>query len=122
MATKTPSKTTTTKTTTTKTPSKSATKAPVAARRALPRTTLTSAVQIPTDFTINEVPFQPGVAPPAPADIAPALGPLKAFTGTFIGRGFTTIFRPQNSATPTDLPTPQPNSDNVLELNLTIES
>jgi hypothetical protein len=116
MATKTPSKT----------PTKTAAKAPakprVPARRALPRTKLTSAVQIPTDFTINEVPFQPGVAPPAPADIAPALGPLKAFTGTFLGRGFNTIFRPQNSATPTDLPTPQPDSDNILELNLTIES
>ena len=91
-------------------------------RRRLPRTKLTSAVQIPTDFTINEVPFQPGVAPPAPADIAPALGPLRAFTGTFTGRGFNTIFRPQNSATPTDLPTPQPDSDNILELNLTIET
>ena len=124
MPTKTP--TTTPKKTPTKTPTKSATKtateAPVAPRRRMPRTKLTSAVQIPTDFTINEVPSQPGVAPPAPADIAPALGPLKAFTGTFIGRGFNTIFRPQNSATPTDLPTPQPASDNILELNLTIES
>jgi hypothetical protein len=82
------------------------------------RTKLTSAVQIPSDFVINEVPFQPSVAPPAPADIAPALGPLKAFTG----RGFNTIFRSQSSATPTELPTPQPDSDNILELNLTIES
>jgi hypothetical protein len=128
MATKTPTKTpakTATKTTA-KTPAKTATKTTaktrVPARRALPHTKLTSAVQIPTDFTINEVPVQPGVAPPAPADIAPALGPLKAFTGTFIGRGFNTIFRPQNSATPTQLPTPQPDSDNILELNLTVES
>jgi hypothetical protein len=69
----------------TKTAAKTATEAPVAPRRRMPRTKLISAVQTPTDFTINEVPFQPGVAPPAPADIAPALGPLKAFTGTFIG-------------------------------------
>jgi hypothetical protein len=74
---------------------------PVAPRRRMPRTKLISAVQIPSDFVINEVPFQPGVAPPAPADIASALGPLKAFTGTFIGRGFNTIFRPQSSATVT---------------------
>lgn len=120
MPTKTPTKTS--PKTPTKTAAKTATEAPVAPRRRMPRTKLTSAVQIPTDFIINEVPFQPGVAPPAPADIAPALGPLKAFTGTFIGRGFNTIFRPQNSATPTDLPTPQPDSDNILELNLTIES
>jgi hypothetical protein len=106
----------------TETPTKAPAKTRIPARSRLPRTTLTSAVQIPTDFVINEVPVQPGVAPPAPADIAPALGPLKAFTGTFIGRGFNTIFRPQNSATPTQLPTPQPNSDNILELNLTIES
>lgn len=88
----------------------------------MPKTKLTAAVQIPADFVINQVPEQPGVAPPAPVDIAPALGPLTAFTGTFIGRGFNSIFRPQNSATPTQLPTPQPNSDNILELNLTIES
>jgi hypothetical protein len=116
MPTKTPT------TTPKKTPKTTAAESPIASRRRMPHTKLTSAVQIPTNFVINEVPFQPGVAPPAPADIAPALGPLKAFTGTFTGRGFNTIFRPQNSATPTDLPTPQPDSDNILELNLTIES
>jgi hypothetical protein len=79
-------------------------------------------VEIPTGFVINEVPSQPGVAPPPAADIAPPLGPLTAFSGTFIGRGFNSIFRPQNSATPTQLPTPQPDSDNILELNLTIET
>jgi hypothetical protein len=97
-------------------------KAPVTPPRPLPSTTLTAALQIPTGFVINEVPVQPGVAPPAPADIAPGLGPLKAFTGEFIGNGFNMIFRPQNSATPTKLPVPQPGSDNILELNLTIES
>ena len=38
------------------------------------------------------------------------------------GNGFNTIFRPDNTATPTALPTPVPSSDNVLELNLTSES
>jgi hypothetical protein len=90
--------------------------------RRIPKTHLTSALSVPRNFTINEVPFQPTVAPPDVADNAPALGPLAAFQGEFIGRGFNTIFRPQNSATPTELPVPQPNSDNILELNLTIES
>lgn len=120
MATKTPTKTS--GKSPTKMSAKAATQVPVAARRKLPRTKLTAAVQIPAGFVINEVPVEPGVAPPAPADIAPDLGPLKAFTGTFTGRGFNTIFRPQNPATPTQLPKPQPGSDNILELNLTIES
>jgi hypothetical protein len=51
----------------------------------------------------------------------PDLGPLVNFTGTFRGHGFNQIFRPQNPATPTDLPTAVPASDNVLELNLTEE-
>jgi hypothetical protein len=51
----------------------------------------------------------------------PDLGPLKNFTGTFRGHGFNQIFRPQNPASPADLPTPVPDSDNVLELNLTEE-
>lgn len=51
----------------------------------------------------------------------PSLGPLAAFTGTFQGSGFNTIFRP-NTGTPTPLPTPVTGSDNVLELNLTLET
>jgi hypothetical protein len=90
--------------------------------KSLPTTHLTPAVRIPRNFTINEVPFNPDVAVPSVADNAPDLGPLAAFKGTFTGRGFNTIFRPQNSATPTLLPTPRPDSDNILELNLTIES
>jgi hypothetical protein len=88
----------------------------------LPSTHLTPAVRIPRNFTINEVPFNPYVAVPSVADNAPDLGPLAAFKGTLTGRGFNTIFRPQNSATPTLLSTPRPDSDNILELNLTIES
>jgi LysM repeat protein len=89
---------------------------------AIPKTHLKTAAQIPDHFTINQVPFQPGVAPPDATEQAPSLGPLAAFKKTFLGRGFNTIFRPQNSSTPTELPTPQPDSDNILELNLTIES
>jgi hypothetical protein len=50
-----------------------------------------------------------------------SLGPLADFTGTFTGNGFNTIFRPDNKATPTQLPIPV-TSDNVLELNLTAET
>jgi LysM repeat protein len=89
---------------------------------AIPETHLKTATQIPDHFTINEVPVQPGAAPLAATEPPPPLGPLAAFTKTFIGRGFNTIFRPQNSNTPTELPVPQPDSDNILELNLTIES
>jgi hypothetical protein len=54
--------------------------------------------------------------------LAPSLGPLAAFTGTFAGHGFNTIFRP-NLGSPTPLPVPPvgPN-DNLLELNLTSET
>jgi hypothetical protein len=56
---------------------------------------------------------------------APSLGPLAAFTGTFMGSGLNTIFRP-NLGSPTPLPvTPAqgpPFNDNILELNLTHET
>lgn len=48
-----------------------------------------------------------------------SLGALSAFTGTFVGSGFNTIFRPQSSATPSG---PVLSGDNVLELNLTEET
>jgi len=72
------------------------------------------------DFRFAEVrPNHSVVAPPLPT--AP-LGPLAAFVGDWAGQGFNTIFRPNNSATPTPLPFPVPGSDNILELNLTSES
>ena len=81
---------------------------------------------LPSGFTFGEVPSGtpvPGgaaVAPgPAPAP-APSLGPLTAFTGTFTGNGFNTIFRP-DSGSPTVLPVPA-TDDNLLELNLTQET
>ena len=52
----------------------------------------------------------------------PSLGPLAAFTGAFRGSGFNLIFRPDSAKTPTPLPIPVTGSDNVLELNLTLET
>ena len=54
----------------------------------------------------------------------PPLGPLAAFVGTFTGRGFNTIFRPNSTVSPTQLPNMPPEGppDNVLELNLTSET
>lgn len=59
------------------------------------------------------------VVPPPPTP-AP-LGPLAAFVGDWAGQGFNTIFRPDNTVTPTPLPIPV-TSDNILELNLTSET
>ncbi len=63
-----------------------------------------------------------------------SLGPLTAFTGTWTGNGFNTIFRPNNSRlSPTPLPNKAPevvepnpppfnDPDNILQLNLTLET
>ncbi len=61
-------------------------------------------------------------APTTATSPTPSLGPLTAFTGTFRGNGFNTIFRPDSPKTPTKLPVPVSGSDNVLELNLTEET
>jgi hypothetical protein len=73
---------------------------------------------------VPESPERPGEHPLIEKEVLlpPPLGPLENFTGTFIGKGFNTIFRPQNPATHAKLPTPVPDSDNVLELNLTEET
>jgi hypothetical protein len=84
-------------------------------------TNLEKAFSVPSGFRIREVSNRTerraAVTPAAP------LGPLAAFTGTFRGSGFNTIFRPDSANTPTGLPisVPEPN-DNVLELNLTQET
>ncbi|MBV8102684.1 MAG: hypothetical protein JOZ31_26385 [Verrucomicrobia bacterium] len=97
----------------------------------------TAKISLPEDFLFGEVPTKPealaepraGVAPAVPVKpiVPPSLGPLAAFVGTWTGTGFNTIFRPDNSKTPTNLPTPvpagpPPGTDNVLELNLTSET
>jgi hypothetical protein len=72
---------------------------------------------MPGNFEFGEVPSTEGSSRPAPAPPhAPSLGPLSAFTGTFHGHGFNTIFRP-DIGSPTKLPHPV-ESDNLLELNL----
>lgn len=80
---------------------------------------LDTALSMPAGFRFSEVPSHTVASPLA---LAPSLGPLAAFTGTFRGHGFNTIFRPQNAKTPTTLPELVPASDNILELNLTEET
>jgi hypothetical protein len=80
---------------------------------------LTSALELPSDFEFDEVDAKKALTPPA----TPALGPLAHFKGTFTGNGFNTIFRPDNTVTPTSFPvSPTGPNDNVLELNLTQET
>ena len=79
---------------------------------------LEPAFSLPSGFTFGEAPSDPTVTPVAGA--APSLGPLTAFTGTFTGSGFNTIFRP-DLGSPTKLPKPE-TDDNLLELNLTQET
>jgi hypothetical protein len=79
---------------------------------------LQNALSIPAGFRFDEVSSlaEPKAAPTP----APSLGPLAAFSGTFRGKGFNTIFRP-DTGTPTKLPVPA-TDDNLLELNLTEET
>jgi hypothetical protein len=78
---------------------------------------LTPALFLPGDFEFGEVPSTEGSTPAA----VPSLGPLSAFTGTFHGHGFNTIFRP-DLGSPTKLPVSPGPSDNLLELNLTSQT
>ena len=81
---------------------------------------LETALSIPSGFQFGEVSSLTTVQ--AGSAKVPGLGPLAAFTGTFQGNGFNSIFRPDSSQTPTKLPVPVSGSDNVLELNLTQET
>ncbi|HEX5191708.1 MAG TPA: heme-binding protein [Solirubrobacteraceae bacterium] len=95
---------------------------PVAPPEALPNelpAPLTGALELPSNFEFDEVDAKKAFAQPA----TPKLGPLAHFTGTFAGNGFNTIFRPDNTVTPTPFPvSPVGPNDNVLELNLTNET
>jgi hypothetical protein len=82
---------------------------------------LAPAVSLPNDFEFDEVRPAPRLPGP-PTPVVPPLGPLAAFKGDWEGKGFNTIFRPDNPETPTKFPIDVPPSDNVLELNLTLES
>lgn len=81
---------------------------------------LQPALSLPAGFRFGEVSSFTG--PRALVSATPPLGPLAAFTGTFRGSGFNLIFRPDSTKTPTALPKPITGSDNVLELNLTLET
>ena len=83
-------------------------------------THLEPALSESSGFSFGEVPSLTTPTTAAPA--APSLGPLAAFTGAFTGNGFNLIFRPDSAKTPTPLPKPVTGSDNVLELNLTLET
>ena len=79
---------------------------------------LQNALSMPAAFRFDEVSSL--AEPKAAATPAPSLGPLAKFSGTFRGKGFNTIFRP-DTGTPTTLPVPA-TGDNLLELNLTEET
>ncbi|HEY2309307.1 MAG TPA: heme-binding protein [Streptosporangiaceae bacterium] len=80
--------------------------------------TLEPVFSLPSGFRFGEVPSDTTLTDAAGP--VPSLGPLTAFTGTFHGNGFNTIFRP-DTGSPTVLPRPA-TDDNLLELNLTQET
>jgi hypothetical protein len=79
---------------------------------------LETALVQPSGFRFGEV--SSGTEFTDRVSAVPSLGPLSAFTGTFHGSGFNTIFRP-DTGSPTKLPIPA-TGDNLLELNLTQET
>ena len=82
-------------------------------------TELKQVFSMPAGFRIGEAPSGSTPGQPLQAAAAPPLGPLAAFTGTWTGVGFNTIFRPQHQTFPLPIPAP---GDNLLELNLTEET
>ena len=97
-------------------------------------TITTGSISLPGDFHFGQIDSMPtdrlkeGLKPAlalAEAPPPPTLGPLAAFSHSWTGNGLNTIFRPENSKTPTPRPVTPPAADpadNVLELNLTLES
>jgi hypothetical protein len=84
-------------------------------------TTQKATIALSEGFEFNEV--KPNLTGLIAASPNPPLGAIAPFAGvSFSGTGFNNIFRPQNAGSPTPLPTPQPGSDNILELNLTTET
>jgi hypothetical protein len=80
----------------------------------------TATIALPSDFEFGEV--LAAARTSGFISAPPSLGPLSHFVGNWTGSGFNTIFRPNNSTTPTSLPIPITPGDNILELNLTSES
>ena len=98
---------------------------------ALPNDAQSAIISLPPDFEFapQDSRLEPSKAPRAGAP-PPPLGVLERFQGTFAGKGFNMIFRP-NSGPPNGTtfpnpvagnPIPQPPNENVLELNLTQET
>src|SRR5213592_2670491 len=58
---------------------------------------LERALSMPSKFRFGEVSSL--ILPKFPLPSVPSLGPLAAFSGTFSGTGFNTIFRPDSTAT-----------------------
>lgn len=99
---------------------------------ALPKPIAAATLVLPDGFRFDQADGNllakqrlPTAAPP----VTPPLGVLSNFKGTFAGRGFNLIFRPNSAApTTTTFPNPvspappTPPSENVLELNLTTET
>jgi hypothetical protein len=82
---------------------------------------LAPVVFAPGNFEFGEVPGIEGSSSPSVSPQVPGLGPLSAFSGTFHGHGFNTIFRP-DIGSPTKLPVSPGFSDNILELNVTSQT
>src|SRR5258706_164777 len=81
-----------------------------------------TALASPVNFSIGEVRRDLTICP---VSVTPApLGPLAAFTGNWIGRGFNTIFRPYGKGVDSGCfpPSTKGLDDAVLELNLTAET
>ena len=85
-------------------------------------------ISLPEGFVFGEKLASTQIKPMAEAATAvapiPSLGPLADFTGSWVGNGFNTIFRPDNtiSKSSESLPKPLAPGDNILELNLTAET
>ncbi len=88
----------------------------------------TASISLPEGFVFGEKLPSAAIHPLAGTATAvapiPSLGPLADFTGSWIGNGFNTIFRPDNtiSKSSESLPKPLAPGDNILELNLTAET
>ncbi len=87
-------------------------------------TTAIPGLSLPTGFHIGPIQELINDRLLLPLNVPAPLGVLTNFTGTFTGKGFNLIFRPNSTATPTTFPAKptQTPTDNVLELNLTQES
>ena len=87
-----------------------------------------ASISLPEGFVFGEKLSSASIHPLTGATTAvapiPSLGPLADFTGSWVGNGFNTIFRPDNtiSKSSESLPKPLAPGDNILELNLTAET